>query len=113
MNKQLKTQRPPRHYVYYTIEYQTESSNNEWYPINDRCLGLKEYEFGEHTACGRCWQTTGEHGIFNKRYAVKFLKDLRKALAYDKIIPVVETDKITRFRLVKIEKTFEKIWIDI
>ena len=114
MDKKLKTQCPPRHWVYYTIEYQTESSGDKWYPISDKCFGLKEYEFGEHTACGRCWQITGEYGMFNKRYAIKFLKDLRKALTDNKESCLsLRQIKITRFRLVKIEKTFEKTWIDV
>ncbi len=109
----MDTQRSSKHYAYYTIEYQTDSTDDTWYLIGDRCFGLKGYKFGEHTACGRCWQTTGEYGMFDRDYAVRFLQDLRKALAENKITHVAKSHRITQFRLVIIEKIIERTLLDV
>lgn len=62
-------------YEYYTIEY-LSGSNNKWTGIGDNFFSLREYEFGQFSACGECWQKTGKHGTFDLEYAKKFCNKL-------------------------------------
>lgn len=90
-------------YKYYVIE-EFQNKYNRWIPLVNKYY-LKEYEFGENTACGTCWQETGKHGMYNKKYAKKYLADLKQALIDNKLI----LDKydiiadITDFRLIEIK----------
>ena len=52
---------------YYIIEeYQGKWSR--WMPLNGKPY-LPEYEFGEFSASGKCWQETGVHGCYDLEYA--------------------------------------------
>lgn len=62
-------------YEYYTIEY-LSGSDNKWIGIGDNFFSLREYEFGQFSACGECWQKTGKHGTFDLKYAKKFCNKL-------------------------------------
>lgn len=62
-------------YEYYTIEY-LSGSDNKWTGIGDNFFSLREYEFGQFSACGECWQKTGIHGTFDLEYAKEFCNKL-------------------------------------
>ena len=66
-------------YEYYTIEY-LSGSNNKWTGIGDNFFSLREYEFGQFSACGECWQKTGIHGTFDLEYAKEFCNKLIEEL---------------------------------
>lgn len=71
-NKELKSR---TEYEYYTIEY-LSGSDNKWTDIGDNFFSLREYEFGQFSACGECWQKTGKHGTFDLEYAKEFCNKL-------------------------------------
>lgn len=62
-------------YEYYTIEY-LSGCDNKWNDIGDNFFSLREYEFGQFSACGECWQKTGIHGTFDLDYAKEFCNKL-------------------------------------
>ena len=66
-------------YEYYTIEY-LSGSDNKWTGIGDNFFSLREYEFGQFSACGECWQKTGKHGTFDLNYAKEFCNKLMEEL---------------------------------
>lgn len=66
-------------YICYIIEYYSEKFKN-WYPLGDMCFSLRDYEHGEFTSCGSCWQKTGIHGTFNIEYAKEFCNKLNEEL---------------------------------
>lgn len=97
-------------FEYYIIE-EYQSRWDRWVQIVDNYY-LKEYEFGQNTACGDCWQTTGFNGMFDKKYAKEYLKKLNEALNNGTIKEKVAKAEVTRFRLCKVkyhkEVTFVK-----
>ena len=86
---------------YYIIEYKC---NDKWYQLIDRFF-LKEYEFGQNTACGDCWQKTGQYGMYNLEYAKEYCNKLNEAVANGAIDPKLG---ITEFRIAEIEWTFKR-----
>jgi hypothetical protein len=88
---------------YYVIE-EYQSRWNRWMPIADKFY-LKEYEFGQHTACGACWQETRNHGIYDLEYAKKYCNALNDALAKGTIKD--EVAQVTKFRIVHIERVYK------
>lgn len=62
-------------YEYYTIEY-LSGCDNKWIGIGDNFFSLREYEFGQFSACGECWQKTSIHGTFDLEYAKEFCNKL-------------------------------------
>ena len=53
---------------YYIIEF---NSNGKWHQLVDQCY-IPEYEFGQNSACGECWQKTGQHGMYDLAYAKEY-----------------------------------------
>ena len=66
-------------YEYYIIEY-LSGSDNSWVSIGDNFFSLREYEFGQFSACGECWQKTNSHGTFDLEYAKTFCNKLNEEL---------------------------------
>jgi hypothetical protein len=97
-------------YVFYQIqEYQ--SKWDRWMVFFEPHY-LEEYAFGEYTACGRCWQETGIHGIYDLEYAKKYCNDLNKALIENKIEnnnDRIRDAKITGFRIIKCEISQKRV----
>lgn len=102
------------HYEYYVIEGQFGktgrwSANHEFIYMG---LG-KEYEFNKFTASGECWQQTGNHGVFDKEYAIDICDKLNVMCEYGNGIPYYtgfgytrrQYDSIVEFRVLKIEKS--------
>jgi len=77
-----------------------------WTSIEDRYY-LKRYELGEHSACGKCWQEIGEHGIYDLEYAKRFCNDLNKSLTNGEMKYAVNNP--TKFRLVSCKVSQERI----
>lgn len=86
---------------YYIIEYKC---NDKWYQLIDRFF-LKEYEFGQNTACGDCWQKTGQYGMYDFEYAKEYCNKLNDAIANGIIDP---QRGITEFRIAEVEWTFKR-----
>lgn len=91
---------------YYYVQWYS-NNQKKWLNIggSDPIMWLKSYEYGQMTACGDCWQRYGFHGILDKEYAIKFVKDLREAiktnsddLGYSKYLTL---DEIGGIRLCK------------
>ena len=61
---------------YYIIECR---SKDKWYQLIDQ-ICLPEYEFGQNSSCGECWQKTGQHGIYDLEYAKKYCNKLNEAI---------------------------------
>jgi hypothetical protein len=72
---------------YYIIEYKC---NDKWYQLIDRFF-LKEYEFGQNTACGDCWQKTGQYGMYDLEYAKEYCNKLNEAVKNRTLDAKVET----------------------
>lgn len=88
---------------YYVIE-EYQSKWNRWMPLHDKFY-LKEYEFGQHTACGACWQETRNHGIYDLEYAKAYCNALNDALQNGTIKD--NAAQVTKFRIAKIERTYK------
>ena len=94
--------------TYYIIE-EHQSEYDRW--VHIRHHYLPEYEFGEFSACGRCWQETGKHGCFDLEYAKEYCNKLNQALEEGTIKvdnPFFQMAKISRFRICECERTFKK-----
>lgn len=86
---------------YYIIEYK---SSGKWHQLIDQFF-LPEYEFGQNTSCGDCWQKTGQHGMYDVEYAKEYCNKLNKAIENGTLNSKFE---ISEFRVAKIEWTFKK-----
>lgn len=90
---------------YYIIEEQYKDSG-KWYQLTDKFY-LKEYEFGQNTACGDCWQSTGRHGMYDFEYAKEYCNKLNEALKTGKITFRAGME-IAQFRIAAVEWTYKK-----
>ena len=88
---------------YYVIE-EYQFKWNRWVPLTDRYY-LKEYEFGQHTSCGACWQETGNHGIYDLEYAKAYCNALNDALENGQINPTEAG--VSKFRIAKVERVYK------
>lgn len=86
---------------YYIIEYQIDG---KWYQMIDHYF-LPEYEFGQNTSCGDCWQKTGQHGMYDFAYAKEYCNKLNAAIKNGTLL---HRKDVTRFRIVEIEWTFKR-----
>lgn len=86
-------------YTIFQIE-EYQSAYDRWVLLQERHF-LKQYEFGQQTACGECWQCTGEFGAFDEGYMRQLCNDLNQAVedGYFKD----DTAEVNKFRLVKYE----------
>lgn len=85
-------------YEFYQVqEYQ--SAWNRWMNIADNYY-LKEYEFGEMSASGQCWQETGCHGTYDLEYAKEYCNTLNELA--EKEGPLNDAAKVTKFRIIKV-----------
>jgi len=68
-------------YDRYFIQY-FDKRWRKWYSITEN-IWLKSYNFSKeretYDKLAECWQQYGEHGILDKRLAISYLNDLRKA----------------------------------
>lgn len=87
-------------YVFYQIQRHFDEWD-KWYTMTDRYY-LKEFEHGQNSASGDCWQTIGVHGIFDYEYARKYCNALNDALEAGQLN--IENG-LSGFRLVKVEMT--------
>ena len=62
---------------YYIIE-EYQSKWNRWCGLTHHYLS--EYEFGEFSASGICWQETGIHGCYDLKYTKEYCNKLNDAL---------------------------------
>ena len=92
---------------YYLIE-EFHSKEEKWISLGIDNYYLPEYEFGEFSACGQCWQETGIYGCFNLEYAKEYCNKLNEALKNGLITDKrVEIYGITGFRILECERTFK------
>ena len=97
-------------YIYYIIE-EYQSKYDRWVQVVDTFY-LKEYEFGQNSSCGECWQTTGKYGMFDLDYAKKYLSALKKALNDGSIKELTNKRcEVTDFRLCKVHYKEKKTYI--
>lgn len=89
---------------YYVIE-EYQSKWSRWVGLSRHYL--KEYEFGEFSACGQCWQETGIHGCYDLEYTKTYCNKLNQALKDGLLQYGVEVG-LTKFRICECEKTFKK-----
>ncbi|MDF2880223.1 MAG: hypothetical protein K0R54_780 [Clostridiaceae bacterium] len=94
-------------YEFYQIE-EYQSKWDRWRLCHDRNY-LPEYEHGEYSACGECWQEIGVHGIYDEEYARTMCNKLNE-LAKTKVLGDVA--EVTKFRLVKINISQTKTVVD-
>lgn len=85
-------------YIFYQIE-EYQSAYDRWVTLQG--YYLREYKFGQNTACGDCWQEIGIHGIYDWEYAKKYCNELNNAVREGKIN--TGCSKVTEFRIVKCE----------
>lgn len=90
---------------YYIIEEQYKDTG-KWYPLIDKFY-LKEYEFGQNTSCGQCWQKTSQHGMYDFEYAKEYCNKLNTALKNSEI-KLPNGMEISRFRIAAVEWTYKK-----
>ena len=91
---------------YYIIEEQFADSG-KWYRLGDRFY-LPEYEFGQNSCCGECWQKTGQHGMYDLEYATEYCNKLNEALK-NGTLPIYKPGwEIAKFRLAAVEWTYKK-----
>lgn len=85
-------------YVFYRIE-EYQSKWDRWVAISS--FYLKEYEFGEHTFCGECWQKLGVTGIFDLDYAKEYCNKLNDYIL-NSDFSKDNIAEVTKFRIVKV-----------
>ena len=86
-------------FVIYQIQWREENPE-KWYSIGDRYF-LPEYEHGENSASGECWQKTGIHGMFDYGYAATYCNKLNQAVSEGKLHELLCS--AAEFRLIKVE----------
>ena len=99
---------------YYIIE-EYQSAWNRWVPLTHHYL--PEYEFGEFSSCGKCWQDTGVNGCYDYEYAKTYYDKLNQALEDGTLLSHM-TDvrrdvasnvvKINKFRICCVRTTYTK-----
>lgn len=90
---------------FYIIE-EYQSRWNRWVQLTN--YYIKEYEFGDFSTCGQCWQETGNVGTYNLQYAKAYCNALNKALRNGLIEDKVKDAQVTGFRICKVKETYEK-----
>ena len=103
----------------YLIE-EHQTAYNKWVYIGADTYGIDK-EHGEFKSCGECWQKTGIHGTFNKKYALDICKKLNDALADgsiydcfnhrafgDEQLERFKKAEITEFRVVDFVRTIKQ-----
>ena len=90
---------------YYIIE-EYQSKWDRWRTLTH--WYLREYEFGEFSACGQCWQETGIHGCYDLEYVKEYCNKLNEALSNGLLKDKIETSNVTKFRVCECEKIFKK-----
>ena len=86
---------------YYIIEFR---SKDKWYQLIDQFY-LPEYEFGQNSCSGACWQKTGQHGMYDIEYAKEYCNKLNDALQNGTLNNRYDA---AEFRIAKVEWTFKK-----
>lgn len=94
-------------YTIYKIQHQ--QSDKKWVFTNfDNIFEIKlshKETFSEpwrsFTACGKCWQETGEHGCYDSKTAILAL------------VIITEHSPKRKFRLVKVDITQKTEWLEM
>lgn len=86
-------------FVFYKIQIHY-SEWDKWFDIGDKYYS-KQYEFGEYSACGKCWQEIWEHGIYDFGYAKQFCNHLNEEIRNGNLKSTKGNP--TEFRIVKCE----------
>ena len=90
---------------YYIIE-EYQSNWDRWVATNH--YYLPEYENGEFSACGKCWQETHVHGCYDLEYTKTYCNKLIQALKDGLLQRRVDEVGLSAFRICECEKVFKK-----
>ena len=91
--------------TYYRIE-EYQSKWDRWVRIREHYI--PEYEFGEFTACGQCWQETRIHGCYDLEYTKEYCNKLKQALKDGELQKHVDSVGLSDFRICECEQVFKK-----